>query len=129
VQSKFEESGVLLSKSFGRHWENQKQIRLAIDGTIQRFEFVIELFWKTLRRLLAEEGIQTDTPREALQQAFQIRWLRDEAAWLQMLKDRNETSHVYDELAARRIYERIKRYRGELEATDTYLQKRFGGPL
>ena len=23
---------------------------LAVDGTIQRFEFVIELFWKTLKR-------------------------------------------------------------------------------
>jgi nucleotidyltransferase substrate binding protein (TIGR01987 family) len=32
--------------------------KLAIDGTIQRFEFVIDLFWKTLKRLLAEEGIQ-----------------------------------------------------------------------
>ncbi len=25
---------------------------LAIDGTIQRFEFALELFWKTLKRLL-----------------------------------------------------------------------------
>jgi len=43
--------------------------KLAIDGTIQRFEFVIELYWKTLKRLLAWEGIQTQTPREALQRA------------------------------------------------------------
>src|SRR6267143_1687272 len=42
---------------------------LVVDGTIQRFEFVIELFWKTLKRLLAAEGIQTGTPREAIQRA------------------------------------------------------------
>src|SRR2546426_12801535 len=42
---------------------------LVVDGTIQRFEFVIELFWKTLKRLVAAEGIQTGTPREAIQRA------------------------------------------------------------
>ena len=29
---------------------------LAVDGTIQRFEFAIELSWKALRRLLLREG-------------------------------------------------------------------------
>lgn len=45
---------------------------LAVDGTIQRFEFAIELYWKTLKRLLAQEGIVTNTPRETLQRAYQI---------------------------------------------------------
>ncbi|WP_268811322.1 HI0074 family nucleotidyltransferase substrate-binding subunit [Virgibacillus dakarensis] len=45
---------------------------LYIDGTIQRFEFSLELYWKTLKRLLAEEGIETKTPREALKQAYKV---------------------------------------------------------
>lgn len=81
--------------------------KLAIDGTIQRFEFALELFWKTLKRLLAAEGIETATPRQALKQAWQAGWLDSEAAWLQMLKDRNETSHLYNEDIARRIYGHI----------------------
>lgn len=81
---------------------------LAIDGTIQRFEFALELFWKTLKRLLAEEGIEVTTPRETLRKAFQVGWLSDEAAWLQMLQDRNTTSHIYDEETARRIYGHIR---------------------
>jgi nucleotidyltransferase substrate binding protein (TIGR01987 family) len=67
--------------------------KLAVDGTIQRFEFVFELYWKTLKRLLAWEGIQTQTPRETLQRAYQAGWLADETAWLQMLRDRSQTSH------------------------------------
>lgn len=39
---------------------------LIIDGTIQRFEFVLELYWKTLKRLLANEGIEANTPKETL---------------------------------------------------------------
>jgi len=97
---------------------------LAVDGTIQRFEFVIELFWKTLKRLLAAEGIQTGTPREAIQRAFEANWLGDETAWLQMLKDRNETSHVYDEDSAKKIYLRIKRHFSELEKTYRFLKTR-----
>ncbi|MEZ5935925.1 MAG: nucleotidyltransferase substrate binding protein [Alphaproteobacteria bacterium] len=81
---------------------------LAIDGTIQRFEFALELFWKTLKRLLAEEGVETSTPKDTLRKAFQAGWLTDEAAWLQMLSDRNTTSHIYDEETAKRIYDNIR---------------------
>jgi nucleotidyltransferase substrate binding protein (TIGR01987 family) len=35
---------------------------LIIDGTIQRFEFVIELYWKAFKRLLEREGVQANTP-------------------------------------------------------------------
>jgi nucleotidyltransferase substrate binding protein (TIGR01987 family) len=82
---------------------------LVIDGTIQRFEFVIELFWKAFKRILDREGIQVSTPRESIKQAYQVGWIEDEDAWLEMLRDRNETSHVYDEATAQRIYESIKR--------------------
>ncbi len=81
---------------------------LAIDGTIQRFKFALELTWKTLKRLLDAEGRQASLPREVLKHAYAAGWLDDETAWLQMLKDRNETSHIYDEDMARRIYNHIK---------------------
>lgn len=101
---------------------------LVVDGTIQRFEFVIELFWKTLKRLLEFEGITARTPREALQAAYQAGWLEDETAWLQMLRDRNEASHIYDEAAARRIYADIRRYFPELERTYRFLRGRAPSP-
>lgn len=90
---------------------------LAVDGTIQRFEFAIELFWKTLNRRLAAEGIETTTPRETLSAAFQAHWLDDETAWLGMLEDRNRTSHIYDEQMARAIYTRIQHYTPVMRAT------------
>ncbi len=36
---------------------------LVVDACIQRFEFCIELTWKTLKRCLAIEGIEANTPR------------------------------------------------------------------
>ena len=89
---------------------------MAIDATIQHFEFSIELFWKTIKRCLALQGIETNTPRASLKAAYQIGWLNDESAWLEMLKDRNETSHIYDENTALRIYQHIKAHFSEMRA-------------
>lgn len=102
---------------------------LYIDGTIQRFEFTIELYWKTLRRLLEDEGIVTKTPRETLKQAYAVGWLKNEEAWLQMLKDRNETSHIYNEKMAQNIYENIEGYFPEMKSTFTELQDKYGNGL
>jgi nucleotidyltransferase substrate binding protein (TIGR01987 family) len=88
---------------------------LIIDGTIQRFEFTIELFWKTLKRLLALEGIESSTPKDTIKKAYSAKWISNETAWLQMLHDRNETSHVYDENKAREIYDHIKQNFAELQ--------------
>jgi nucleotidyltransferase substrate binding protein (TIGR01987 family) len=100
---------------------------LAIDATIQRFEFTIELHWKLLKRLLEHEGIETATPREALRQAYQAGWLHDEDAWLQVLGDRNESSHTYDEAKAREIYDHIRANLPELRRTYAFLAKRIEG--
>ena len=67
---------------------------LAIDGTIQRFEFTFELLWKSVRRLLAHQGIEANSPRRALQQAYRLGWLDDEQRWLKLLEDRNLTSQL-----------------------------------
>jgi nucleotidyltransferase substrate binding protein (TIGR01987 family) len=68
---------------------------LAVDGTIQRVEFTFELFWKTVRRLLAQQGVETNSPKAVLQHAYRLGWLDDEQRWLKLLEDRDLTSHTY----------------------------------
>lgn len=86
------------------------------DGVIQRFEFTVELFWKTLKILLQEQGVTVRTPREILQEAFRIEWLGEEKLFLDMMEDRNRTSHIYKREMAEEIYQRIKsRYVEALE--------------
>ena len=87
---------------------------LAVDGTIQRFEFTFELAWKALKDALAEEGVDARSPREVLRASFRLGWLDDEEAWLGMLDDRNLSSHVYREEVAAEIYGRIRENAGAL---------------
>ena len=81
---------------------------LALDGVIQRFEFTFELGWKLLKALLAHEGLQCASPRSCIKEAFRSGILTDGDSWIQMLEDRNQTSHIYDEAEAGIIYKKIK---------------------
>ncbi|MDX1657131.1 MAG: HI0074 family nucleotidyltransferase substrate-binding subunit, partial [Candidatus Competibacteraceae bacterium] len=54
-------------------------------------------------------------------------WIEDESTWLRMLRDRNETSHIYDEQTARRIYDRVRQNFPALERVYRKLIERFQG--
>jgi nucleotidyltransferase substrate binding protein (TIGR01987 family) len=99
---------------------------LAIDGTIQRFEFTFELFWKTVQRLLAREGVEARSPKSALREAYRLGWLADEQAWLDLLEDRNLTSHTYREALALEIYRRVPAHYAAMRAAFEGVQKRQG---
>lgn len=84
---------------------------LGVDASIQRFEFCIELAWKTLRDLLLRDhGIEVASRKPALQEAFRVGLIDDEALWLSMLRDRNLSSHTYRERLAQEIFARLPAY-------------------
>ena len=97
---------------------------LAVDGTVQRFEFTFELAWKTAKAALEDEGVATRTPREALREAMRAGWLADERAWLEMFDDRTLSSHVDSEEVAAEIYARIRTNAPALRALYTVLAAR-----
>lgn len=81
---------------------------LEMDGVIQRFEFTFELLWKTLKIFLLDSGVEAKSPKDSLKEGFKIGWLKDEQVFLNMLEDRNKTSHLYDKDTSEAILERIK---------------------
>ena len=80
---------------------------LYLDGLIQRFEFCFELAWKLMKAFLDYEGIEVNSPRSAIRQAFQTEMVADAEAWLDMLEKRNLSSHTYDEETAKEIYRHV----------------------
>jgi nucleotidyltransferase substrate binding protein (TIGR01987 family) len=88
--------------------------RANIDATIQRFEFTFELAWKFLKDYFNERDIELNYPKEVIQEAFNVNLIDNEDIWIKMLKDRNMTSHTYNEKLADEIYVRIKSYVPEL---------------
>ena len=90
-----------------------------IGGIIDKFFIQFELGWKVLKELLSYEGQSisaSGSPKMILKTAFTIYDFIDEDIWLGMLKSRNDMTHIYDALAARRLVDMIlKQYIPEFQ--------------
>ena len=76
-------------------------------GVIQAFEFTFEATWKLLKLVAEREGLDAESPKRALIAGHKLGLVQDEGLWLEMLQDRNLTSHVYHAELADRIFEAI----------------------
>ena len=77
-----------------------------VSGIIDKFYIQFELGWKVLKELLKYEGraeAQSGSPREIIKTAFAVYDFIDEETWLSMLRDRNNTTHIYDAAAALKL--------------------------
>ena len=79
------------------------------DGVLQRFEFTIEMLWKALKAILRYQGIECFNPRNCIKEAFKANIIDDDEIMLDMLEDRNASSHIYDQQKSEEIFERIKK--------------------
>lgn len=88
----------------------QPETDIVRDAVIQRFEFSFELAWKALQLYLEHQGHESGGPRTTLKKAFAegiIATPEEADLWLQMLGDRNLTTHAYNEALAKSIYKHI----------------------
>lgn len=79
-------------------------------GIIQAFEYSFELAWKTIQKLSVPHSKHIGSPKQAFQAAFELGWIQEEAlnSWIDMIHDRNLTSHTYQEDVAEEILQRIR---------------------
>ncbi|KKM12985.1 hypothetical protein SY88_00795 [Clostridiales bacterium PH28_bin88] len=87
------------------------------DATIQRFEYTFELAWKLFRKVARIEGVEVNSPRQAIRAAYDAGLLEDIDLWFELLEDRNRTSHTYDESTATQVFESAGRLPAALRST------------
>ena|SRR3989338_9951740 len=103
---------------------NQEQItEISRDASIQRFEFTVELAWKSIQKFLRQEQIICRSPKECLKEAFTFGLIQDDKKWIQMMEDRNLTVHTYQERMAEEIYTRLNQYIPLFKDLLTHLEK------
>ena len=108
--------------------EQRQLSRLEAMGLIKAFEFTYELGWNLMKDFLSYEGANDlagsrSTIREAV-----TRGLLSEAegrTWMEMLQNRNRTTHLYDEQAVRAVEQTIvEEYREAFAALRATLDAR-----
>ncbi|MBF0347462.1 MAG: nucleotidyltransferase substrate binding protein [Magnetococcales bacterium] len=78
------------------------------QGLIQGFEVTHELAWNVLKDYLEYRGIfGLVESRDATRSAFKNGLIEQGEVWMQMIADRNLTSHTYDQSRAQTIADAI----------------------
>jgi nucleotidyltransferase substrate binding protein (TIGR01987 family) len=83
------------------------------DSTIQRFEFTLEIAWKSIKQFLLEyDGIECRSPKSCMREFFTTGYLDESqiSLLLQMVDDRNLATHTYHESLADEIFSHIDIY-------------------
>lgn len=93
------------------------------DGAIQRFEYCLELSWKTLRRVLYTKGLDVQYPKDIFREAAKTGIVKDPEPWLQFVDARNKTAHLYKEEVAEALFAHMPSFQKELRHLIDHLKK------
>lgn len=97
-------------------------------GIIQSFEFTYELFWKLIKTVLEENGIEAQFPRKAFEQGFKHNMLEGNEIWKDIIEARNQTVHTYDSDLAKKMVPEIRDkylpvFQGSLKKIEPLIKK------
>lgn len=77
------------------------------DACIQRFEYSLELSWKTSMKVL---GSNAQAAKPAVREMARNNLIDNPSDWLEFVDARNNTSHSYDEDVALSVFESLKKF-------------------
>lgn len=80
--------------------ENSLEAKAFRDSIIQRFEYCVELSWKTSMKIL---GSKTVAAKPAIREMGRSDLVSDLSLWMDFVEARNNTSHVYNENMAKKV--------------------------
>jgi len=98
--------------------------QLEKEGAVQRFEYTLELAWKTLKDYLEATGVvlTAGTPRHVIKDAFAAQLMPEGQVWIDMIDHRNLLSHTYDPATFEEAVEAIAaRYMPAIESLHSFL--------
>lgn len=86
---------------------NLAKTELEQVGTIQRFECCYELAWKTMKRILAYQGKEVNSPRTAFREAQAEGLIECAETWFLFLQWRNNSVRTYDNNILHEIFDNL----------------------
>ena len=103
-----EDLGVMVKKL--KEVLDLKKNEINRDSAIKRFELCFDLAWKSIKISAKNKGIECYSPVDCFKSAFQLKIIEHDSEWLDMVRDRNSTVHIYKEEYANEVYLRLPAY-------------------
>ncbi|QSV44847.1 HI0074 family nucleotidyltransferase substrate-binding subunit [Geobacter benzoatilyticus] len=88
---------------------------IVLDLCTKRFEFTYEMSWKAIKRGLDYMGIEAAYPRICFKEAYAIGLITNQDVWIDMIEQRNLSSHVYNQDEVRGILAKLETYRDNFD--------------
>ena len=102
---------------------------LEMQGMIQAFEFTHELSWNVMKDYLNDQdgGLNLGGSKDATRLAFSRGLISNGEVWMEMIKDRNLSSHTYDQKTVLGMVSRItSSYLALFSAFQTVMESKRG---
>lgn len=96
-----------------------------LDALVKRFEFTYEMAWKALKHFLDFMGITATYPRMVFKEAYAQQIISDEDVWLEMIEQRNLSSHIYDENEISEIFDKKEKFKDAFVDLQGYLSQQL----
>lgn len=94
------------------------------DSAIQRFEFSLDLAWKSVKAFLEDKkGIICSSPKDCFREAYRQGIIEYDDIWIKYVDMRNETVHTYKEEIAEQIYSELANVLKHLKSLLNNLKK------
>lgn len=101
-------------KNYNPHLSYEEEYQQCRDSAIQRFEYCVDFFWKFLKKYLETKHVVPDikVPGEVIRTCYTTGLMSEHEAeqFLEMIKERNKTSHLYLEELAEHLITKIPNY-------------------
>lgn len=95
--------------------EQQGYGDIVLDLCTKRFEFTFEMSWKAIKRGLDYLGIEAAYPKACFKEAYAIGLISNQDIWIDMIEQRNLSSHVYNQDEVRGLLSKLESYRDNFQ--------------
>jgi nucleotidyltransferase substrate binding protein (TIGR01987 family) len=98
------------------------------SGQIQKFEFTVELLWKTVQVFLLEvDGVDVVTPKSVAKEFVEAGYCDygTYELFIRAINDRNQLSHIYRQEMAETIRQRLPEYVRVVERIVSVMQAKL----
>jgi nucleotidyltransferase substrate binding protein (TIGR01987 family) len=126
--SSFQKALASLERAIQRSQQNSDDSELR-DAVIQRFEYTYELSWKMLKRQIERESaspatVDTLSFRDLIREGAERGLVNNPEKWFIYRDQRNITSHTYDEVNAKTVYQTALEFYPDAQELFTHLKNR-----
>lgn len=98
------------------------------DSAILRFQLCFDLAWKCIKDFAHTEGVECYSPKSCLRSAFQLGLISNDTTWMEMVEQRNQVAHVYQEKLAKTLFHELPSYRTLFQSLFEALSKVWKQP-